>query len=527
MDSISAIEEMIKSGNAFAARALIRNHFKKKNIPIEDKIKLSNLSRRSGMPVLALKILRPLVFENKDLNLQSHPAALSSYGASLSSIGSISEALLIFNQLTRLEPLHLNKYNFNLDEIYLFQSLALFQKWNYNECLPLLKKYIRSKNISLYQKSVGLVNLVSAYLSTQNYSEADEILKELIPYLRFNKFNLLLGNALELQIQSYFLQRKYSEISENLNEAIQYLKSSSGFYYIYAQKWQLLTKLYLKKNEMSLNEIKQEFLNLKNVAIKNYNWETVRDLDLHMGILLNDHLLLNKVYFGSPLRCFRSRIRILFPDNFKLQEIFNYNNFSTDDFLTEKINYEIINDENIHNDLKIKEKNRTLLLSTLKQDTPWSQDPTNLTIKNMQLLFKDFYRPQKMGEIFSDLYPKQYFDPNTSIDRIYKVLKRTRLWIKKNKIPLEINVRNLNIFANLTSKNYMVQVSLSNTLNDKTDIFWKEIFKKYGKSYFTINQISSDVAISKRQISRIIQSAVEQNIIEIVGAGPSTKYKIA
>ena len=56
----------------------------------------------------------------------------------------------------------------------------------------------------------------------------------------------------------------------------------------------------------------------------------------------------------------------------------------------------------------------------------------------LHLLTEDLYQPLTLGKIFSRLFNGEYFDPNSSPDRVHQVVKRLRAWLRSEKIPLDI-----------------------------------------------------------------------------------------
>src|SRR5262249_54709284 len=53
-------------------------------------------------------------------------------------------------------------------------------------------------------------------------------------------------------------------------------------------------------------------------------------------------------------------------------------------------------------------------------------------------LVKDFYRPRRLGQLFSDLYPNEYFNPFSSPVRLHRLIQRAREWLASERLRAEI-----------------------------------------------------------------------------------------
>src|SRR5207302_175208 len=57
----------------------------------------------------------------------------------------------------------------------------------------------------------------------------------------------------------------------------------------------------------------------------------------------------------------------------------------------------------------------------------------------LQSLALDFYRPLQLAELHERLYPREYFNPFSSPDRVHQAARRLRRWLQENRIPLGIS----------------------------------------------------------------------------------------
>lgn len=491
---IDDIESLVKSGNASLARKSIYDLVKRSKLDSSSLVRVANLSRRAGMVMFSLRLIRPLIFEQQQIKSKVDSYHVSSYAAGLIAIGALDEGLaLLHNQDGDRNP-----------DVYFFQSLALFQNWNYRKSIPLLKKFIQHSQITPYQKLVGKVNLISAYLSLGQFDLADDLIHETLNEVLVPGYDLLLGNLLELKAQSLFLQKKYHLADLFLKESVDRLKQSSGFYLVYAKKWQILTELYLQNT--SPIDVKNKIAEVKKMAFDRRNWETLRDLDLHEGLITKDAQKLNQVYFGSPLPSFRSRLRQIFPDDFQLQEKF---------ILTNSGN------QNLNSSTRI------LDVLAVEENIDFKIKPSMLVGKSLQTILQDWYRPVRVGTYFASLFPNQYFDPNTSMDRLSKVNRRLRYWLSANQIPLQITQSQNMFTAKLTEENYQLLFRKNNKVMNALQLDILKLQRKFGTRPFTNQQAAQLLNISDRQQRRRIKQAIEAGQIHVIGHGSERKYKVA
>ncbi len=487
-ETLNQIETFIQSGNSKSAQLMILDFIKKNPRP-EPQILLqvAHQSRRSGLPMYSIKLLRPWIFFDQELRLESPPEFRSAYAAGLISLGAVPEGLRILSNVDSKD---------SPDSLF-FSTLAFFQSWNYRKALSFLRKYLQSNKITEYQSLVGKVNMIAAFLSLDQFEEAEQLIESCLHEVNKYRLRLLQGNVMELKAQSLFLQKRYQEAKVFLNNSKSILESAGGFYYIYAKKWDLLTQLYdLPKEKRS----PKGFDELRKLAFDRGNFETLRDLDLHEGLLFNKEYLLNKVYFGTPYKTYRLRLLKQFPDKFELNKQF---------LLNESENPEIILDR--QGPLVVKGR---LSIPTV---------PASVALA-FQILTSDIYKPVRLASFFSEFYKNEHFHPHTSPQRVLKVIRRLNLWFQSNHLPMTIISSNSSFHFKM-EKNIGLLISKKTQFLSKNAIAWKKLFHDYGFHPFSIHQTTVIwPTLTLRQRQRLLQIAIQEKVLKVQGKGKSIRY---
>jgi tetratricopeptide (TPR) repeat protein len=485
---LNKIESLIQSGDSRSAQQMIHHFMQKTPHPSQDIIlKLAHQARRSGIPLYSLKLLRPYLFFDQEFRKDTPSELRSAYGAGLISLGAVPEGLKILNNVNPAE---------SPDSLF-FSTLAYFQTWNYRKALSLLLKYLQSPKISEYQSLVGKVNLIAAFLSLDQFDEAEALIESCLIEITKNQLRLLHGNVLELKAQSLFFQKKYSEAKIFLKNSQSILESTGGFYYIYAKKWDLLAHLY---DTPIQNRTTKGLEELRKLSLERGNYETLRDLDLHEGILFQNNYLLNKVYFGTPYKTYRQRLSQQFPMNFQLINKFILRGSSHPEMILDRLGPKWISGN----------------------QTPLSSPPS--ISMAIQILTSDIYKPTRLATFFSSYYEGQHFHPHTSPHRVFKVIRRLNLWLQENQIPAKIHT--IKSSFQFQQESHMGLLFSKDThIFSSQDLMRKKLLRHVGYSPFSIHQtekIWPELSIRQRQ--RILKRATEEKILKIEGHGKLRRY---
>lgn len=480
---LAKLDALTKQGQRQAVLEQLTEIMKDRNPSDSFRPQLARLANRNHAYVQALRILHPIIRGDREQISKASPEALNTYATSLMWIGSLEEAE---KTLQRIKG--------GVDSL-LTEAFVYFAQWDYQKAIPVLLKYINSEKTSDYQKLVGQINLLAATIATGNLDQARQIANSLLEVLKANPSSkLLYGNGLELRAQIEILENSYDQALLTLNESEAVLADQPGRYLLYVNKWRAICRLGLNpldpQAQQGLQAVKTEALQLR-------NWETLRDCDFHEARLTNNKELLQRILLGTPYKGYRDRINIIF--NIQLAPSRELQFCPMDPKLSpQKISLDL---------------NRIADNSFLTS-TSWPL---------LQLMTKDIYRPPRMGVVFSNLYPGEYFDPFTSPQRVRNSIFRFNTWSESNKCDFKIK-----IFQGDFQFDCPPSSAIRCTRHAKSIDSWQAAMKyfKLGNNSrsFTAADLAGKLGITQRSAQVILQKAMKANKVEKMGQGKNTRY---
>ncbi len=445
-----------------------------KSIPRHFLSQIGSLLNRAGGSHYCLKVLHSYVRGNYfDLGTYQEK---TEYAKALIEVGAQSEGLEILTGLpTDTQP-----------ELLLVRAFCYFKEWNYSQAIPHLLKYIDLQNTP-YLKTVGQINLASAYINLSNYEVALKILTELEKVSHQNPKQIINGYIYEQIGQIYFLQGQYQKAQSKLLQSEAILKNSNQKALLYPQKWQALLSLKLNGQFDKI-----EYIRKKNSYFKDY--ETLRDLDYWQAHITNDASLMNAVFFKTPYTSFKNRI----PQSMVSKSWSWQNN---------------------------PQKNNKNLISIFGQELPRTFE---LTSQLFCHLLSDGYKPMTLGSIHSKLFSDEHFNPFSSPDRIYQILSRLN---KKLKNTFDYNIEKVDsmYFIRPESINnfaYCLFKDESHLMSQPEKIFVNQLKKEFGHNNFSAKELSLKYQVSSRTANRWLQELTQSTQAIKIGTGRKTKYKL-
>lgn len=489
--SLRQIDQLIRQGKGQLARLELQR-INKSELVREDLVSIANFYRRVGLNHYGLKILNPIIRPSAAKISKPTQEELTEYGVLLINMGIFHEGMTLLDQVDARET----------PNALLFKAFGLFNQWDYFSAIPLLEKYIQSHSINEYQKHIGILNLLAAYVETQRFDLFDQNFGELFKFLSSNKYNLLLGNLFEIQAQRYFFEGQLKDARKSLHESAEYLKEAESFSLFLIKKWNFIFNLdHSKKHNTS------EYLKLCDEAVKDGYSEGVRDMDLYRFLEFNDSPGLNYLYWGTPYSHYQNKIKNL--NKQKLQ--------------TSEFNFLPKLKENFQGPHFDPLKNQFL------QDNP-------LLMKMMYVLNHDFYRTLKVPEIYSLVYPENFYNPFISPDSIKQLILRLRKFLISEKLPYEITPDRgslgLTLKPRIKNEN---QVGLlfsfherSNNNIEKKLLFQKlKLFKLSSSREYTYGELRREALLCDTTFGRELAKATESGLLIKSGEGHASRYLIA
>lgn len=480
---LSIIESHLRVGQRVEAQQYLTNLVKdpsclqRKFLPI-----LSSQLRRSGLSEMAVKLLFPFV-RRKGLNLKiSTTEEKQEYAAALLDLGAIDEAKVLLNEL---KPL-------NSSKTYLYLGFLAMGQWNYKTAKINFIQFLQNSSLSSeYETLIGAVNLKACEVflcDSKNESlRINQELNELIRITYERNFKVLFANLNEIQSQLFIKNKQLIDSKNHLDKISHIINNPQSKDHLFIQKWDLISKKpNLNASIETKNEWIQSMLNLQLKAISLAHSETAHDIDFHLAAFSPE--LVIKVYFGTKSQSFRKKI------------------LDTYSFLLPAYYWHTLNKNNSRYEFQLD----CLTYPDLK--------PGSIVHRVLMALVCDFYQLQNKYSLIFKIFPNDFFNPQTSINKLHQALSRTRKWLLKNKIPFKISEQDSKYSL---VGNGRIKIYLSDINNHKDDLkvysLMEQLKQKLSHPIFTSKEVVSILQLNgPRKAQRMISNALKIGIIQNV-----------
>jgi hypothetical protein len=506
---IETWNDLIKRGEGNQVGRELRR-IPRDEIPIEQLAKIANISWRINQSSIGLRLLFPRLRTQGNLKIVNALDAFTEYAGCLLEVGALSEARQVLRDLRGRTPR--SKF---------YSALLMFKEWDYLSAVPLLEDYLREIPAD-YHQLVVRVNLASTYVNIHDRSRAIPFLRALQTELEAKGHWLLLGNSYEIESQIYFERREHHQALECLTKSEKYLGQARNMGWIYCKKWQFINRLYQTRTAAlevarttsvggAPHALYSEWATLRTDALSMGSWETLRELDLHWAICTENQELLNHVYYGSPIKSYREKIHALIK-----REAPNLEILASFDWLRVRqtgVKSRLANFRDLIMDFKssVQGNNQSILLKRL-----------------LYILCSDFYAPFRIGQLFSILFEGEFYDLETSPDRVFQLIKRLRAWISEREIGCEI-IWGRRGYAIQFSKNHGIVLErdiAEQGLPNKTNIHYLFLHDRFGGDPFSSSAVGDQMNCSTRTANRVLNELISEGRVVSMGRGRFTRFKI-
>lgn len=496
-----SIDQLIKSGDFVEARK------KHKSLPIKDIPRdwawiLAEQCRRIGDFTRGLNILRPYLL-NPKLHIKPNAHEVATYSALLIKIGVLEEAI---ERLEKLNP--------PTSKSLTFLAFAKITQWNYKEASPILKRVLKYRDLDHYQRTIIEVNLLACFVSLSQHQPGLSLAKKIKKNCEKNNWSLLLSNCLELEGQIYLDSDKHDLAQQKFQQSLQLISDKSDHrYQLFNKKWNTLLQL---ETDRDYPENFKRIQELRTQAWQFKHWETLRDCDFYEVKLTDDTTLKQRLYYATPYEPYRKKIQ----KNFKNSRFPPEQNilFSNGEDITQK---------------------RSILDWNLKKGEIYYQQKAfqlcGVTHKLLLALLQDMYKPLSMGGLFSILFKGEYFDPNSSPQRLSKAIQRSRAQLRQFQLPIKIlsggGFHRLH-FTEGTQVRYvknmkhLIETVDKVTLSPVERIRLKTLSLHFSEKSFSSAQGAEVLGLSQRNFQRFIKKLALLKLIKALGRGKNTRYRI-
>lgn len=477
-DTFNQIEALIRGGDLINARKQL-GELNIPQIPRELSLKFANLCRRTDLLNLGLRILAPIVRrDRKALSSEASPGELSEYAVLLQKSGAIREALWILSQIDSTKS----------PETLLYRSFCHFNRWEYADAAELLTQYLTLQTLP-YENFVGRVNLASALVALNRWDQAYDLLSHGIAEAQTAGYSRLQTNCLEMRAQVHFAKGQMSEARNDLNEATKLSSANIGLDQVLVRKWAAFFES-LEQNSVD------PILNFRAFAVGRKQWESVREADRFALKVDFERARYDYLRFGTPFERYREKLEQDYPGVERSASL-----------------------------LLGSGQGQILNLTTYHfSGSPGISEPTDKPYQLLCILLSDFYKPFALGGLFSELFPGEHFDVKSSTHRVRQIVYRTRLWIKDNKLPLEI-LEEAGRYSLKLNSDLGVLVPLDRTPMSTEASRVKLLRLRFGDSQFSSRQATAELGVSSSSFKNLIGWAQREGIVTRLNAGRAVCYR--
>lgn len=476
---INDLEDLTRSGHRQTALERLNKYTKSHRIPRQYLAQFAQIASRNNAHLTALKILSKEVSRMQETNQPTLNSIINVYARALQFIGSAQEAKKIL------------RFGDPTPEKDLTEVFILFSEWRYKESLPLLRRYLKSSEISSYQRLIGQVNLMAAYASLGMAVEAKRLFLNIeIEFEQHPTAQILRGNSFEIMAQVHMDQNDLEMARKSLRKAREFLEPHGDRYLLFIEKWEaiLIGKEDPAEGMLKLIQVREKAVHLKNL-------ETIRDCDLHIARLSGSRLAVQRVLMATPILSYRKKIIKEYKLEFHEDRFFSCR---VDDILAEPSGSAIHLDDFI-----------------LKMN-PLSQ-------KLIQIVLNDLYKSPRMGALFSFLHPEEYFNPSTSPQRVRNSVKRLNKTLELFQVDLRFHFVEGGLRVSSSPGRVIRFPSRIGRLEDH-DFLLMAIRSRFQGKSFSRNELLTQLQINSFRINRNLKVLRKEGKILSLKDGRTKRY---
>lgn len=478
------IESLLRAGNIPAAAALLRE-IPPRGLPREHALRFAHLCRRVGLVLRGLRALAPVVRGESGVRDGAPlPAEWAEYAVLLQRSGAVREALRIWDSREMRDA-----PGFGLQ-----RALCHFNVWEHARAIAPLHEALQGA-ASDYDRLVVRVNLTAAHLYAGDPARALRLARELRADLAGTANQRLWANAMELEAQALAESGAWGEAETLLRQALTLLGSAATTDQLFIRKGLAQVAAFQSGDEAPLLEFRRE-------ALARAHFESVRDTDRLLLFLRFDEKRFRYLYFGTPWPAYRER----------LVRQLGYE--PADDFFQRGPD-----DAGAALDLGRGEFFRAT-------GAPAARIADGKTLLLLRALGRDFYRPANGIGLFSEVYAGENFDPDSSMNRVHQLLRRTRRRLEEQDLPVWIEAQRSRFRLRWEEE---LRVFFP---RETREAAWEERQLRTLREHFgsgpliTTAEALTVLPLSPAQFRRVREWGESHGWLERVGAGAKSFYRL-
>lgn len=483
-DSLREAETLIREGQGSQAASLLER-VKARALPREKWASFARLSWRSGVPELGARLLFPVVRGTGHQVADASAEMIAEYAACLAKLGAHREAIDLLRGLSGSQ----------LPRAPLYLAFSLVGVWEYSPSIPLLKQYLKEKDLADYDRYVARLNLAAALVFTKRYWESDGILRRLLHDGSLRRWRRLAGNACEIYGMSLVWRGRRKQAEEILERARRLLGESEAIDQLLVQKG-LAAATYLENPKAPKAKRAMRELEAKALALR--HWNTLREVDRLRAFATANRSLAFKVAMGTPSDEYRCAVlkenRLAVPSSYRWA-------------LGKKGTAKILD-----------------LFSARFGERKTCLKPGGVPHRLLVALCSDFYRPIRLATLFHEIFPNEIFHPDHAPTRVHQAVRFLRRSLKRDKIGLEIVFEQEGYRLRAKSA-LVVEIPLKVDRGSRSS--WKigRLRCAFGQRLFSAAEAAKILSASVRAAQVLLAEAVSRGEVQRVGRRRAARYR--
>jgi hypothetical protein len=306
----------------------------------------------------------------------------------------------------------------------------------------------------------------------------------------------LLGAVVQLSAQAAVLARKW-DLAESRLEAGKrfFAEVQGGIQSMLIDKWAAFMEL-LRRG--SSDETHEKIEGIRRRALELSHWETLRECDRYEALARKDEPLAAHLYFGTPWPKYREKLA----KHFDIPATYEW----------------------VHG----KSASKSHRLDLVRGQ--WAGGKASTKVGQMvhrvlTALCSDFYRPLRLAPFHHLVYPKEFFNPSSSPNRMYRAMHSFKRWCEDEGIPLRIS--NEKHWYRLEATAPLVIVLDRAAVSDREGQQLELLAHRYRGKEFTRSEASKILGLSATSVRMLLNQAREEKRVEKVSSGPRSRYRFS
>jgi tetratricopeptide (TPR) repeat protein len=478
------IHNHVRAGHSAEASQLLQK-INTSQVPRELALEFASLSRRAGVFNQALRILRPIILSDPGVaGPSATPAEVGEYSISLFKTGCVFEALRWLDSIKGKE----------VGEADLYRGFAHIMEWDYPSAVQPLKNFI-SHTPDSFIKLVAKVNLSAALINTGEQAEAENLIQaNLSEAEKFNNLRLM-ANSYELLSQIAIKNSRYDEASAFLDNAWKILSVDSSSDQLFIIKWRAILNA-IKTKDVS------KLMTAREAAKERNHFETLRDLDFYELKVRFSSDVYSRLFCGTPYEAYREKL---------LRE---FKNLAPEDPVC----------------LLGSPGAPVLDVDTMTVDYGEPPSITPQLLQTFRAVWADLYRPRSVGSLFEKIFAGEYFDINSSPNRVHRLVARLRAWLKIHDMPVSVEFENGGFAGHLEGPIQLQIKSRAHSQafqNSGLELKWSRAEAQLASlPEFTAEELADKLRQNHSSATRLLKWATENKKVFKTGAGRNSRYRL-